>query len=87
MQPSLHSLENNQRLIAATVADSRANATTYQQMIGSLMYLVTATRPDLTYTIAHLSQYSSDPSEEHFSGATRVLRYLQGTKIRALLFS
>ena len=39
--------------------------TTYQSMIGSLMYLVTGTRPDLAYTISFVAQFSSCPTEEH----------------------
>jgi len=34
------------------------DATAYQRIIGSSMYLVTGTRPDLVYTITHLSQFN-----------------------------
>ncbi|KAI0997687.1 hypothetical protein K3495_g10501 [Podosphaera aphanis] len=44
------------------------------------MYLATGTRPDLAYTITHLSQYNIDPSVTHMSAAKRVLRYLKGTR-------
>jgi hypothetical protein len=60
--------------------------TAYQQIIGSLMYLVTGTRPDLAYTITHLSQFNTNPSDTHFTAAKRVLRYLQGTKEFALFY-
>ena len=73
-------IQCNQKLIAATDEDMRANATTYQQIIGSIMYIVSATRPDLAYTISHLSQFNSDPSLSHQSAAKRVLRYLKGTR-------
>ncbi|UYV77321.1 hypothetical protein LAZ67_15000497 [Cordylochernes scorpioides] len=34
--------------------------TLYQEMIGSLMYLTTGTRPDISYNVSNLSQYNND---------------------------
>jgi hypothetical protein len=73
--------------LKAIEADEQCTDTTaYQQIIGSLMYLVTGTRPDLAYTITHLSQFNSSPSITHLTAAKRVLRYLQGTKDKHLVF-
>lgn len=44
------------------------------------MYLAMGTRPDLAYTITHLSQYNTDPSSAHMNVAKRVLRYLKETR-------
>ena len=79
-------IDANHRLIASLPEDIRADATLYQQIIGSLMYLTTATRPDLAYTITHLSQFNSDPSKQHLTAAKRVLRFIKGTKDRKLLY-
>src|SRR5690606_19148660 len=76
----------NHRLMAAGPDDTRADKTLYQQIIGSLMYLVTATRPDLAYTITHLSQFNSDPSQTHYVAAKRVLKYLKGTRDFRLVY-
>ncbi|KAI0992679.1 hypothetical protein K3495_g15506, partial [Podosphaera aphanis] len=73
-------IDQNHQLMAAEEGESRVNAIIYQQIIGSIMYLVSGTRPDLAYTITHLSQFNSDPSQSHFNAAKRVLRYLKGTK-------
>ena len=51
----------------------------YQCIIGSLMYAAIATRPDIAFSVGMLSQYMSNPGEEHFIGMKRVLRYLRGT--------
>ena len=51
----------------------------YQCIIGSLMYAAIATRPDIAFSVGMLSQYMSNPGEEHFIGIKRVLRYLRGT--------
>ena len=78
-------IDPNHRLMATTEGNG-IEATPYQQIIGSIMYLVTATRPDLAYTITHLSQFNSNPSKEHFTAAKRVLRYIKGTKDQQLLY-
>ena len=52
---------------------------TYQQAIGCLTYIATATRPDIAAAVGVLSQYISRPSKDHWIGVKRVLRYLKGT--------
>jgi transposase InsO family protein len=52
----------------------------YQQIIGSLMYAMTETRPDLAIVVSILSQFLANPSKEHQQAAKRSLRYLQGSK-------
>jgi len=56
-------------------------------MIRSMMMLFTETRPDLAYTITHLSQFNSSPLVTHLTTAELVLRYLQGTKDRHLVYT
>ena len=53
--------------------------TPYSEAIGSLMYLMVSTRPDIAYAISVLSRYSSCPSRRHWKGVKRVFRYLKGT--------
>jgi hypothetical protein len=77
----------NHQLKAIEVDKQRTDTTAYQQIIGSLMYLVTERRPDLAYTITHLSQFNSSPTITHLAAANRVLRYLQGTKDRHLFYT
>ncbi|KAM3966065.1 uncharacterized protein ACR2FA_012935 [Aphomia sociella] len=52
----------------------------YQNLIGALMYLSVATRPDITHAVSYLSQFNNCYGEEHWKAAKRILRYLQGTK-------
>ena len=58
----------------------------YQSIIGSLMYAVTGTRPDLAHTISLLSQFNSCPNETHQQAAKHVLRYLYGTQDWTLFY-
>ena len=45
--------------------DQRIDQRQYQQVIGSLMYAVIHTRPDISFALGRLSQYLSDPAEHH----------------------
>jgi hypothetical protein len=54
------------------------DATTYKQMVGSLMYL-NATRPDLAYVLSLISRFMERPTKLHQQAIKRVLRYLKGT--------
>lgn len=59
-------------------AGKRVDCTLYKQIVGSLMYL-TATRPDLMYSVSLISRYMEQPKEIHLLAAKRILRYLCGT--------
>jgi len=58
----------------------------YQHLIGSLLYLSTNTRPDISYTVSFLSQFNSIYTSTHWDLAKRVLNYLRQTPRRGLLF-
>jgi hypothetical protein len=58
----------------------------YQSIIGSCMYLVTCTRPDLAYPVSYLSQFLAAPSKSHLTAAKRLLQYIKGTKDLKLSF-
>ena len=51
----------------------------YSQIIGSLMYLASATRPDIAYAVSKLSRFVSNPGEDHWRAIERLMRYLVGT--------
>ncbi|KAL7095434.1 hypothetical protein ACP275_10G023700 [Erythranthe tilingii] len=51
----------------------------YSQIIGSLMYVMNCTRPDIAHSVSKLSRFSSNPGNDHWNALTRVLRYLKST--------
>jgi hypothetical protein len=59
----------------------------YSQIIGSLMYLASATRPDISFAVSKLSRFSSNPGSDHWRGIDRVMRYLKGTMSYAIHYS
>jgi hypothetical protein len=58
---------------------SRDHLLEYQQAIGSIMYAMLGTRPDLPFTVSTLSKFCSNPTPKHSAAAQRTLRYLQKT--------
>jgi Reverse transcriptase (RNA-dependent DNA polymerase)/Integrase core domain len=52
----------------------------YQSIVGSLMYAMIGTRPDISFAVSKLSQFSSNPTQQHLKAAKHVLRYLAATK-------
>jgi hypothetical protein len=58
----------------------------YRSMIGSLLYLSNGSRPDIAYAVSVLSQYVSNPGEEHYEAGRRILRYLKQTSELALYY-
>jgi hypothetical protein len=52
----------------------------YKQLIGSLIYISNATRPDICYSVNQLARNMQNPRYEDWKQGKRILRYLQGTK-------
>ena len=51
----------------------------YASAVGSLMYAMLCTRPDICYTVGLVSRYQSSPGPYHWKVVKRILRYLRGT--------
>ena len=58
----------------------------YQSLIGSLMYLMLGTRPDIAFAVGLLARFSSNPSALHRARAGRLLGYVKHTRKRYLHF-
>jgi len=65
--------------------EKKVDSTLYKQIVGSLMYL-TATRPDIMYSVSLISRYMENPTEIHLLAAKRILRYLQGIRDFGLFY-
>ena len=50
----------------------------YASAIGSLMYAMMCTRPDICYVVGLVSRYQSNPGHKHWMAVKRILRYLKG---------
>ena len=52
----------------------------YQTVIRSLLYLMLGTRPDISFAVTKLAQFSANPLQEHLDKALYICRYLVGTQ-------
>ena len=51
----------------------------YSNAVGSLMYSMIGTRPDIAYGVSLVSRFMSKPSKDHWKTVKSLLRYLKGT--------
>ena len=50
----------------------------YSSVVGSLMYAMVCTRPDIAHAMGVFNKYMSKPGREHWTTIKRVFRYLRG---------
>ena len=58
----------------------------YASVVGSLLYAMVCTRPDIAHAVGVLSRYMSKPGKEHWTVIKRVFRYLRGTTDHAICY-
>lgn len=58
----------------------------YIKKTGSLNWLSTGTRPDISYTVSRLCEANSGPSQQHLDLLHHLFRYIKGTKALGLSF-
>ncbi|KAK4286499.1 hypothetical protein QN277_003048 [Acacia crassicarpa] len=58
----------------------------YQSAVGSLMYAMVNTRPDLTHVVGMVSRYLSNLGKDHWEAVKWIFKYLRGTKNLCLRF-
>ncbi|MBW0512383.1 hypothetical protein O181_052098 [Austropuccinia psidii MF-1] len=79
----------NSHLLPATleeIAEFASLGVSYRSAIGSINYLSTATRPDLSFAVSTLSQFLEKPGIKHWKGFLQVLRYLNGSQDLGLVY-
>ena len=51
----------------------------YASTVGSLMYVMLCTRPDICFAVGLVSRYQSNPGTAHWQAVKKIMRYLRGT--------
>ncbi|KZV43515.1 hypothetical protein F511_19059 [Dorcoceras hygrometricum] len=59
----------------------------YSNAIGSVMYMMVSTRPDIAYSVSCLSRYMANPGVVHWNAVKWLLRYLKHSLNYGLMFS
>ena len=58
----------------------------YASTVGSLMYAMVCTRPDIAHVVGVVRRYMKNPGKKHWMVVKWILRYLRGTTNQALCF-
>ena len=58
----------------------------YTSAIGSIMYAMLCTRPDVSHVLSITSRYQANPSEKHWMTVKNILKYLRRTKNMFLMY-
>ena len=58
----------------------------YTSAVGSLMYAMVCTRPDIAHVVGTVSRFLSNPGREHWNAVKWILRYLHGIVDMRLCF-
>ncbi|XP_073525740.1 uncharacterized protein [Phyllobates terribilis] len=84
-KPCLTPLSTTTKLDKDLMAE-KVDQTMYRGMVGSLMYL-TASRPDIVFSVSVCARSQSDPRASHLTHVKRILRYLKGSDDLCLWYS
>ena len=60
--------------------------TLYKSIIRSLLYL-TASRPDIAFSVGVCARYQAAPKESHLTVVKRIIQYINGTPDYGLCYS
>ncbi|KAE8667060.1 Retrovirus-related Pol polyprotein from transposon TNT 1-94 [Hibiscus syriacus] len=58
----------------------------YASTVGSLMFVMICTRPDIAQAVGVVSRYMANPGKEHWNTIKRIMRYIKGTSNVALYY-
>ena len=58
----------------------------YASAVGSLIFAMICTRPDIAQAMGVASRYMANPGREHWNTIKRILRYIKGTSDAALCY-
>lgn len=71
-------------IMTITQEPKEGNLDGYRQLIGSLMWLATSTRPDISFATSFLARATNPPTEQHWQMGLRMVAYLKATRNLAL---
>nr|GEU89303.1 hypothetical protein [Tanacetum cinerariifolium] len=58
----------------------------YALAIGSIMYVMPCTRPNVSFALSTVSRHQQNPGEGHWTAVKNILRYLRNNKDRFLVY-
>ena len=74
------------RLSLPVLTESEVDVIIYQQLIGSLMYAMVCTRPDISYAVGVVAHHVTVPGHIYMKAVKCIYRYLCGTSDYKLIY-
>ena len=62
------------------------NKIPYSSVIGSLIYCMVCTRPNLAHVMSVINRFMANPGNDHWAAVKRIFRYLKGSINMALVY-
>ena len=83
----LQGVKLSQTQCSSTVEDrKKMEVIPYAPAVGSIMYAMLCTRPDVCLAISLVGRYQSNPSVDHWTSVKNILNYLKRTKDMFLVY-
>ena len=83
----LQGMELSQTQCPTTAEDrEKMKDVPYASAIGSIMYAMLCTRPDVCLAISLVGRYQSNPGVDHWTTVKNILKYLKRTKDMLLIY-
>ena len=64
----------------------RMSNQSYVSCLGSIIYAMLYTRPDISYAVSVTNRYQSNPGNDHWMAVKHILKYLKGTKDKFIIY-
>lgn len=59
----------------------------YREAVGCLIFAATCTRPDISYAVSQVSQFTSNPTDALWKAVNRIHQYIKGTLALEITYS
>ena len=84
-------IQSNARLsktqsLSTEVEIAEMSRVPYVSAVGSIMYAMTCTHPDVAFALSMVSRYQGNPGKAHWTAVKNILKYLRRTKDWVLTF-
>ena len=72
-------MDTNTKLVKDDGYSKEVDSSLYKSIVGSLLYISLATRPDIAFAVSQCAKFSQKPTTAHLTAIKKVLRYLKGS--------
>ena len=85
--PIGHGIQLSKKMSPKTPEErNRMGSIPYASAIGSIMYAILCTRPDVAYVLDIVSRFQTGPEEDHWKAVKNILKYLKRTRDIFLIY-